>query len=65
MVSSGGRRRHDCSKFVIVEYRRGQRRLFAGTYRHDLVLIDGRSHRRQARGSRQLRAPLDGLLIPF
>lgn len=54
------------SKFVMVEYRREEQRLFAGTYLHDLVVIDGAI--RIAFKKIDLvncDAPMDGLVVPF
>ena len=54
------------SKFVLVEYRREEQRLFAGTYLHDLVLIDDAI--RIAFKKIDLvnaDAPMDGLVVPF
>ncbi|ARQ02405.1 aromatic-ring-hydroxylating dioxygenase subunit beta [Pseudorhodoplanes sinuspersici] len=54
------------SKFVMVEYRREEQRLFAGTYLHDLVLIDDAI--RIAFKKVDLvnaDAPMDGLVVPF
>jgi len=54
------------SKFVMVEYRREEQRLFAGTYLHDLVVID--SAIRIAFKKIDLvncDAPMDGLVVPF
>jgi benzoate/toluate 1,2-dioxygenase beta subunit len=54
------------SKFVMVEYRREEQRLFAGTYLHDLVLIDDAM--RIAFKKVDLvnaDAPMDGLVVPF
>jgi hypothetical protein len=49
-----------------VEYRREEQRLFAGTYLHDLVLIDDAI--RIAFKKIDLvnaDAPMDGLVVPF
>ena len=54
------------SKFVMVEYRREEQRLFAGTYLHDLVVVDGAI--RIAFKHVDLvncDAPMDGLVVPF
>ena len=54
------------SKFVLVEYRREEQRLFAGTYLHDLVVIDDAI--RIAFKKVDLvnaDAPMDGLVVPF
>jgi benzoate/toluate 1,2-dioxygenase beta subunit len=54
------------SKFVMVEYRREQQRLFAGTYAHRLVLA-GADIRIALKRVDLLNcdAPLDGLVVPF
>jgi benzoate/toluate 1,2-dioxygenase beta subunit len=54
------------SKFVMVEYRREQQRLFAGTYAHRLVLA-GAAIRIALKRVDLLNcdAPLDGLVVPF
>jgi 3-phenylpropionate/cinnamic acid dioxygenase small subunit len=54
------------SKFSIVEARRGQQRIFAGTYRHELVL----EHAIIRIASKRVDlvncdAAMDGLVIPF
>lgn len=54
------------SKFVLVEYRREEQRLFAGTYEHRLVGEDAAM--RIAMKKVMLvncEAPLDGLVVPF
>lgn len=54
------------SKFMMVEYRREEQRLFAGTYLHDLVVIDDAI--RIAFKKIDLvnaDAPMDGLVVPF
>ena len=54
------------SKFVMVEYRREEQRVFAGTYLHNLVVIDGAI--RIAFKHVDLvncDAPMDGLVVPF
>jgi len=54
------------SKFMMVEYRREQQRLFAGTYTHRL--IDERGETRIAMKRVDLvncDSPLDGLVVPF
>jgi 3-phenylpropionate/cinnamic acid dioxygenase small subunit len=54
------------SKFVMVEYRRETQRLFAGTYFHDLKLVDGGIRIAMKRVNLvNCDAPLDGLVIPF
>jgi benzoate/toluate 1,2-dioxygenase beta subunit len=60
------------SKFIMVEYRREQQRLFAGTYRHRLVETGDASG---AGGGLRIAlkrvnlvncdAPMDGLVVPF
>ena len=54
------------SKFVLVEYRREEQRLFAGTYMHRLV-SDGGSLRIAMKRVDLVNcdAPLDGLVVPF
>jgi 3-phenylpropionate/cinnamic acid dioxygenase small subunit len=54
------------SKFILVEYRREEQRLFAGTYMHRL--IDDGDELRIAMKRVDLvncDAPLDGLVVPF
>jgi benzoate/toluate 1,2-dioxygenase beta subunit len=54
------------SKFILVEYRREEQRLFAGTYLHRLVIDSGTP--RIAMKQVDLvncDAPLDGLVVPF
>jgi benzoate/toluate 1,2-dioxygenase beta subunit len=54
------------SKFMMVEYRRGDQRPFAGTYLHDLVRIDGTLRIASKRVDLvNCDAPLDGLVVPF
>ena len=54
------------SKFMMVEYRREQQRLFAGTYFHRLVLQAGVIRIASKRINLvNCDAPLDGLVIPF
>jgi len=54
------------SKFVMVEYRREQQRLFAGTALHRLVLSGGRIMIAWKRVNLvNCDAPLDGITIPF
>ena len=54
------------SKFVLVEYRRDEQRLFAGTYEHRLV---GESAAMRIAFKKVMLvncdAPLDGLVVPF
>jgi benzoate/toluate 1,2-dioxygenase beta subunit len=54
------------SKFMMIEYRREQQRLFGGTYLHSLVLSDGRVKIKMKRVNLvNCDAPMDGLVIPF
>jgi benzoate/toluate 1,2-dioxygenase beta subunit len=54
------------SKFMMVEYRRGDQRLFAGTCLHELVRMDGRLRIASKRVDLvNCDAPLDGLVVPF
>lgn len=54
------------SKFMMVEFRRNEQRLFAGTSLHTLVVIDGQIRIASKRVDLvNCDAPLDGLLIPF
>jgi len=54
------------SKFILVEYRREEQRLFAGTYMHRLV-GDGANPRIAMKRVDLVNcdAPLDGLVVPF
>ncbi len=54
------------SKFILVEYRREEQRLFAGTYIHRLV-GDGEDMRIAMKRTELVNcdAPLDGLVVPF
>ena len=54
------------SKFILVEYRREEQRLFAGTYIHRLV-DDGETARIAMKRVDLVNcdAPLDGLVVPF
>jgi 3-phenylpropionate/cinnamic acid dioxygenase small subunit len=54
------------SKFIVVEYRREEQRLFAGTYRHRLV-AEGDDIRIAMKRIDLVNcdAPLDGLVVPF
>jgi 3-phenylpropionate/cinnamic acid dioxygenase small subunit len=54
------------SKFILVEYRREEQRLFAGTYMHRLV-GDGDTLRIAMKRVDLVNcdAPLDGLVVPF
>jgi 3-phenylpropionate/cinnamic acid dioxygenase small subunit len=54
------------SKFILVEYRREEQRLFAGTYTHRLV-GDGETPRIAMKRVDLVNcdAPLDGLVVPF
>jgi benzoate/toluate 1,2-dioxygenase beta subunit len=54
------------SKFVMVEYRREQQRLFAGTCFHQLVRLAGAIRIKMKRVNLiNCDAPLDGLVVPF
>jgi benzoate/toluate 1,2-dioxygenase beta subunit len=54
------------SKFMMVEYRRGQQRLFAGTSFHELIWTEGGLRIASKRVDLvNCDAPLDGLVIPF
>jgi hypothetical protein len=54
------------SKLVLVEYRREQQRIFAGTAFHRLVLLDGAIRIKMKRVNLvNCDAPLDGLVVPF
>jgi 3-phenylpropionate/cinnamic acid dioxygenase small subunit len=54
------------SKFTMVECRRGEQRLFAGTSFHELVRTDGRLRIASKRVDLvNCDAPMDGLVIPF
>jgi 3-phenylpropionate/cinnamic acid dioxygenase small subunit len=54
------------SKFMMVEYRRGEQRLFAGTCFHQLVRVDGTLRIASKRVDLvNCDAPLDGLVVPF
>jgi 3-phenylpropionate/cinnamic acid dioxygenase small subunit len=54
------------SKFMMIEYRREQQRLFGGTARHRLVQADGRIMIAWKRVDLvNCDAPLDGITIPF
>jgi len=54
------------SKFLMVEYRREQQRIFAGTAHHRLVQSDGRIMIDWKRVDLvNCDAPLDGITIPF
>jgi benzoate/toluate 1,2-dioxygenase beta subunit len=54
------------SKFVLIEYRREQQRLFGGTYLHTLVVRGGAIRIRMKRVNLvNCDAPMDGLVIPF
>jgi 3-phenylpropionate/cinnamic acid dioxygenase small subunit len=54
------------SKFVLVEYRREEQRLFAGTYLHRLI-GEGEAMRIAMKKVELVNcdAPLDGLVVPF
>lgn len=54
------------SKFMIVEYRREEQRIFAGTYRHMLVATGGDIRIAFKRVDLvNCDAPMDGLVVPF
>jgi 3-phenylpropionate/cinnamic acid dioxygenase small subunit len=54
------------SKLLLVEYRREQQRIFAGTAFHRLVLLDGAIRIKMKRVNLvNCDAPLDGLVVPF
>jgi 3-phenylpropionate/cinnamic acid dioxygenase small subunit len=54
------------SKFVLIEYRREQQRLFGGTYFHRLIVRDGGIRIAMKRVDLvNCDAPMDGLVIPF
>jgi benzoate/toluate 1,2-dioxygenase beta subunit len=54
------------SKFVLIEYRREQQRLFGGTYFHRLIVRDGAIRIAMKRVDLvNCDAPMDGLVIPF
>jgi 3-phenylpropionate/cinnamic acid dioxygenase small subunit len=54
------------SKFMMVEYRRGEQRLFAGTSFHELVRTDGGLRIASKRVDLvNCDAPMDGLVVPF
>jgi 3-phenylpropionate/cinnamic acid dioxygenase small subunit len=54
------------SKFVLIEYRRQQQRLFGGTYFHRLVIRDGAVRITMKRADLvNCDAPMEGLVIPF
>ena len=54
------------SKFVLVEYRREEQRLFAGTYWHQLVSSGGGIQIASKRIDLvNCDAPMDGLVVPF
>jgi benzoate/toluate 1,2-dioxygenase beta subunit len=54
------------SKFILVEYRREDQRLFAGTYLHRLVESSGSLRIAMKRVDLvNCEAPLDGLVVPF
>jgi 3-phenylpropionate/cinnamic acid dioxygenase small subunit len=54
------------SKFMIVEYRREEQRIFAGTYRHTLVATGGDIRIALKRVDLvNCDAPMDGLVVPF
>lgn len=53
------------SKFIMVEFRRNEQRLFAGTYTHELVKQDGIRIAFKRVDLLNCDAPLDGLVMPF
>jgi benzoate/toluate 1,2-dioxygenase beta subunit len=54
------------SKFVLIEYRREQQRLFGGTYFHRLIVREGAIRIAMKRVDLvNCDAPMDGLVIPF
>lgn len=54
------------SKFMIVEYRREEQRIFAGTYKHMLVTTGGDTRIALKRVDLvNCDAPMDGLVVPF
>jgi benzoate/toluate 1,2-dioxygenase beta subunit len=54
------------SKFMMVEYRRGDQRLFAGTCLHELVRVNGSLRIASKRVDLvNCDAPMDGLMVPF
>lgn len=54
------------SKFMIVEYRREEQRIFAGTYAHTLVTTGGDTRIAFKRVDLvNCDAPMDGLVVPF
>jgi 3-phenylpropionate/cinnamic acid dioxygenase small subunit len=54
------------SKFMLIEYRREQQRLFGGTMRHRLLQSDGRIMIAWKRVDLvNCDAPLDGITVPF
>jgi 3-phenylpropionate/cinnamic acid dioxygenase small subunit len=54
------------SKFVLIEYRREQQRMFGGTYFHRLVIRDGAVRITMKRADLvNCDAPMEGLVIPF
>ena len=54
------------SKFIMIEFRRNEQRLFGGTCFHRLVRQDGQTRIRMKRVELiNCDAPLDGLVVPF
>jgi 3-phenylpropionate/cinnamic acid dioxygenase small subunit len=54
------------SKFMLIEFRRNEQRLFGGTYFHHLVRQDGAPRIRLKRVDLvNCDAPLDGIVVPF
>lgn len=63
---AGGSDRTVRSKFILVEYRREEQRLFAGTYLHGLVgPLDNLRIAMKRVELVNCDAPLDGLVVPF
>jgi 3-phenylpropionate/cinnamic acid dioxygenase small subunit len=53
------------SKFIMVEFRRNQQRLFAGTSFHKLIWSGGFKIASKRVDILNCDAPLDGLVVPF
>ena len=54
------------SKFIMIEFRRNEQRLFGGTYVHRLIRVDNALRIRLKRVDLlNCDAPLDGLVVPF
>lgn len=63
---AGGSSTEVRSKFMIVEYRREEQRIFAGTYRHTLAVTGGDIRIAFKRIDLvNCDAPMDGLVVPF